>query len=248
MLLPRARINNTELSLASKLKQIYKRYVEDVIEKLKPQVVEEAIRPIAIDPLGDRYRTTIYAAIYNSKKIGAEIAAKYISKQIKRPIQARFFDTRITSILKDRTILIVDKHIVPNMENRFKSIINQGMAEGATAKQVIDRLTMLKGNYNTIARTEINSAANEASHLTAINELSAIGGVGKFVKGWQTAEDEKVRDSHQAAGRNYGAGHEIPLDDEFVLESDSVMFPAEYGKAPEEVINCRCNEYIVPIL
>ena len=246
-LVPRTRANNIERGLASNLKAIYNRFREDIIAKLEPMMVgeiNEALRPIAIDPLGDRYKNQIYQVIVAGKLNAAEMAAKYISRQFKKPIRPRFFNTRIVDVMKDRALLIVKKNIMPNMENRFKAIITRGIREGATTKQVIGHLKMITGNYNTIAMTEIASAASEASHMQALDALQQTNAVGAFLKGWHTAQDEDVRDSHQQAGEDYGEGNEIPVTEQFQVGTETLNFPAEYGRDPKEVINCRCNEYM----
>lgn len=91
-----------------------------------------------------------------------------------------------------------------------------------------------------IARTELIGAVNGGSHAVAsiVSQASAAGPA--LLKIWLTAEDEAVRDTHAAAGDDYGAGSGIPLDEAFSVGGDELMFPGDQDGSPEEVINCRC--------
>ena len=242
-IVPRQLINSYELNLQRKLESIWKSVKADAIKRLKAEY-KEAYIPMNVNSAGKPYRNDIFTALYAAKKQSAIATTNYISRQMQRNVSGTFFNEKIIPTIQERSFLITDKNILPGMENRLKDALIQGMKQGATLAQLTDKLDMLQGNFTTIARTETHSAAAEAGFDVATNELNIIGGLNLFKKGWQTADDEKVRDSHQDAGQDYGDGNEIDMDDEFELADDSVMFPGEYGKAPEEVINCRCNYYI----
>lgn len=92
-----------------------------------------------------------------------------------------------------------------------------------------------------IARTELIGAINAAAHAlgTISNEYTPAGGA-PLLKIWLTAEDEKVRDTHVAAGDAYGAGSGIPLGAAFQVGDSAMQFPGDQNGAAEEVCNCRC--------
>ena len=244
---PRSRINNIETGLRIKLKAIYTKIFDGWRKQIQVAEAFREAQPIAVNKIGEQYRNDMYVAVFGAKRKAAQAAVNAVGRQTRnKGLDTRFFNQRILPALKRRTLLVVDQHIVEGMEARVKAILSQGMMEGATQEQIIAHLDGIKGNYATIARTETHSAANEAGYEAATQTLDAIGGVTKFVKGWQTSEDEDVRETHVRAGEDYGEGREIPVEQNFKVGAVEMPYPGEYGSAPEEVINCRCNYYIVP--
>jgi hypothetical protein len=78
----------------------------------------------------------------------------------------------------------------------------------------------------TIARTEMGSVSSEA-RMDAYKENDV-----QYVE-WSNAHDDKVRESHVAAGEQ-GA---IQLGEKFV---NGLTMPNEPGAPASECINCRC--------
>jgi hypothetical protein len=94
-----------------------------------------------------------------------------------------------------------------------------------------------------IVRTEVGRAYQIAGQGEL--ERAAEAGV-KVRKYWLTAEDERVREEHQAAGDEYGLGDAIPWDEPFVVGGESLMFPKDPNGSAGNTINCRCAS--VPVV
>lgn len=244
---PRVKIDRLEAGLSRELKNILYKVLDEAIDKLRPFTGKEAYLPINVDAIGDAYETDIFAAISKYKRRAAETAAIHVSNKLNVPFDKRYFNNKLLPVLNDRTFKIVTTKITKTISDDIKNAIQNGLKQGASAEQIIKHLDSLETNHRTIARTEINAAANDASFDVATKELSEIGLIGTAVKGWQTSNDEKVRDAHIEAGNSYGSGNEISVGDPFVVMGEEVMFPADYthGSAGN-IINCRCSYYILP--
>ena len=98
----------------------------------------------------------------------------------------------------------------------------------ATVARALSRAFGLdSGRALMIARTEIGSAMNAAA------QAGYVAG-GATHKGWLSARDDRVRDSHQDVD-----GEIVPIEQAF---SNGLMHPSDPNGPPEEVINCRCTE------
>jgi len=93
---------------------------------------------------------------------------------------------------------------------------------------------MSPARAETIARTEINRACAYAHEQNAEKMQQVADDAGMVVlKRWSTAQDEKVRESHQRAGLEGW----IKADAKF---SNGLSRPYEPGAAAGETVNCRC--------
>lgn len=244
---PRVKIDRLERGLDKELGNIFHKIINEVIDKLKPYVVKEAYIPINVDAVGAEYQTDIYATISKYKTRAVQTAAVHVANQLGVPLDVRYVNEKLLPAIKERTFKIVTTSITPTISDTLKEVLKNGIEQGASAEQIIKHFDMLELNHRTIARTEINSAANDASFELATKELSSIGLIGTAVKGWQTSNDEKVRDAHIQAGENYGRGNEIPVAELFNVGGENIMFPADYSQGSAgNIINCRCSYYILP--
>src|SRR5947209_18797636 len=89
----------------------------------------------------------------------------------------------------------------------------------------------------TIAERETTSAFNTGRFL-------GMKAANVEKKGWQTADDEKVRPAHAQAETDYAKG--IPIDQPFIVGEEPLMYPGDASGSPGNTINCRC--YSFPIL
>jgi hypothetical protein len=82
----------------------------------------------------------------------------------------------------------------------------------------------------TIARTEVNSAYNEARQAR-FNES------GYTHKAWVNSGDDKVRHAHLV-----GIGY-IPIDEPFNVGGEDMLYPLDdsLGASAGNIINCRCR-------
>jgi len=134
-----------------------------------------------------------------------------------------------------------------NINDTTKEALRKTLSDGIDAGESIPELSKRVGEvYNqardyrtdTIARTETISASNEAN----LEVYRQSGVVNK--KGWLSAMDERTRDTHIEAGREYNDAGAIKLNEDFFIGAGRGSAPGQIG-LPEEDINCRCTIYPV---
>jgi len=157
-------------------------------------------------------------------------------------LRARDADDR-KRLLTDRGIESFAK-ISATHSDRILTQIANGVSKNETIDQIADRIAetfrdpdAVMGKARTIARTETLTAVS-IGQAAAVQNAKEILGDG-LLKAWITADDERVRDSHDLAQAD-GA---IPVDKDF---SNGLGHPRELGAPAEEVINCRCTLVMIP--
>lgn len=127
--------------------------------------------------------------------------------------------------------------------DRYRAVLRRGVRQGLSIQAIRDEILDLelprisRARAVLIARTEVNSAANQA----ALSVYRSTAGVIQF-KGWLNARDGKVRPSHRYAGI-------VPVEAPFVLPSGArLMYPGDgsLGAPVSELAHCRCT--MVPII
>jgi SPP1 gp7 family putative phage head morphogenesis protein len=87
----------------------------------------------------------------------------------------------------------------------------------------------------TIARTEVLTAVS-LGQAAAMKDAAKV--VPDLQKMWISANDDRVRDSHEMLH-----GDIVPHGKEF---DNGLQFPRDPSGPPEEVINCRCTWIMLP--
>ena len=140
-------------------------------------------------------------------------------------------DPELMAVIVNRAAKIT--RITDTIKGQVRNQLGRGLDEGETIIQLRDRVRsvfrMADKRALLIARTETTAAMNEG-------ELVTFKKAQVEKKGWITAHDEEVRESH-AENERQGA---ISVESAF---QNGLMFPGGDGPA-EEVCNCRCT--IVP--
>jgi hypothetical protein len=116
-------------------------------------------------------------------------------------------------------------------------------AMGKVAKLIKDPKTFGRAftRAEAIVRTETNRVFSMAAHGRSNEADKALKLTGQRVmKYWLTAEDDRVRPTHYAAGKRYTADRPIPLDEPFLVGGEELMFPQDPAGSAAETINCRC--------
>ncbi|HET54365.1 MAG TPA: phage portal protein [Ignavibacteria bacterium] len=125
---------------------------------------------------------------------------------------------------------------------QLKAIMEQGINEGKTvkeiAKEINNRYTptsedfINNGRATAISRTEVSRAANKASHNIILE-------TGASEHGWFTALDERVRITHAVMH-----GTMLPISVSFIVGGEELQYPGDDRGSAENVICCRCIEFI----
>jgi len=104
-------------------------------------------------------------------------------------------------------------------------------------KNLLDKLTDLsRSRAMRIARTETGKVENWGQ-LEGYKQSEFID-----KKGWMSAFAEGTRDSHKAADAKYSE-QTIPLDEPFIVDGESLMYPGDPAGSAGNVINCLCTTY-----
>lgn len=135
---------------------------------------------------------------------------------------------------KELTRVIGRLHRSPEFQ-----ILNERQASRILKSQVKD---LSDWRAKAIVRTEANAAANFATEQTALDMY----GKDALKKWWSTSGDERVRDSHVAAGINYSRSKAIDVDKDFIVGGDYMKRPST-GSIAANNVNCRCNAIYEPV-
>jgi uncharacterized protein with gpF-like domain len=122
--------------------------------------------------------------------------------------------------------------------DEIDAILREGFKEGIPVNEMAKQLSEKFASFEQyraplIARTETAAASNFAD-LEYVKQVGLEDSVKKI---WLTAQDEKVRDSHVQAGKDYVDG--IAIDENFNVGGDEMDAPGNGSDAGEN-INCRC--------
>lgn len=127
---------------------------------------------------------------------------------------------------------------------RIMRQIQQGVAKNETIDQVASRVAgtfrdpeKMAAKAKTIARTETLTAVSIGQAAAMENAQEVFK--GEMKKAWITANDERVRETHEGAQQD-GV---IPADEEF---SNGLKYPRDLNGGPGETINCRCTLVMIP--
>lgn len=123
----------------------------------------------------------------------------------------------------------------------LRSTLSEGVSAGETIPQLAARvsetyMTATASRAKMIARTETIAASNEGA-LESYRQTGL-----KVKKAWLSANDERTRETHIQAGKEYDDDGAIPLDAPFIVGSGSGAGPGLIDD-PAESVNCRCSVY-----
>jgi HK97 family phage portal protein len=213
------------------------RTVSDNINKLKAYPVKAGVGVNIIfnsneenERLRNMVRTYIEEAVKSGVALGynelnSALDWNMMSPNILRSIERRIFD--------------LPKYVNDGTAQLLNDAIAEGVKLGESIDKIADRVNEIY-NYSErfravrIAQTEVIGAANEGQLLSYV-ELGADG------KEWITANDERVRESHQIDGQTVG------VTESFTLNSGvKLQMPGERHAPVEEIVNCRCN--VAPVI
>lgn len=122
------------------------------------------------------------------------------------------------------------------------STIERGIDDGKTVQQIADDLRSKFSNIEEIGARAMTIARTEALTAVSIGQAAAMKDASRVVpdlmKMWVSADDDRVRESHEALH-----GDIVKHDADF---ANGLQFPRDPSGPAEEVINCRCTWIMVP--
>ena len=120
--------------------------------------------------------------------------------------------------------------------------IENGIDEGKTVKEISDDLRAKFSDIKEIGSRAMTIARTEVLTAVSLGQAAAMKDAAKVVpdlqKMWISANDDRVRDSHEVLH-----GDIVPHGKEF---DNGLQFPRDPSGPPEEVINCRCTWIMLP--
>lgn len=136
--------------------------------------------------------------------------------------------------LLDKVGQRIQAGIADAIQAQIVDAIQTGYQEGHSVAKVAAAIRsktseIAKPRAQMLARTDLIALANGGSLAAA-----SLSGAAQF-KVWTTAEDERVRDTHQEAD-----GQTVPIDAPFTVGGEECQYPGDPNLSDEEACNCRC--------
>jgi len=150
---------------------------------------------------------------------------------IKLELSWSIFNTAAVQMLDRRLDKIGDiiETIREDVRLTLKGAIEDGITDAEAASEIGKVFNVAKGRANTIARTEIGGAVNDA-------DIAAYLDVGFLYHSWLPTFDAEVRDSHRI-GMDGNAGETVAIGEPF---SNGLLYPHDPAGPADQTINCRC--------
>jgi HK97 family phage portal protein len=135
----------------------------------------------------------------------------------------RFVFTDVMETALQKRAEMFSESIIATTTDQLQNAFKESLDAGESRDQLVNRINELytditKGRAETIARTEVHNAVQEAN-------LFGYKQAGLPIKIWVTVGDDRVREEHRSID-----GEERPIDMPF---SNGLQYPNE--------INCRCS-------
>lgn len=158
-------------------------------------------------------------------------------KEINSGVDFDLYDPKAVKYIEKRLSEHLGQKITDQVLNALQQELEDGYEAGEGIPQIMERVEAVydaaKGyQAERLARTEIVGSSNYGAQL-------AYSQAGVELKSWMAALDERTRESHIEAHRQYQA-EPIPVDAEFEVGDGAGPCPGAIGLA-EEDINCRCT-------
>lgn len=137
------------------------------------------------------------------------------SERLKLERRIRSADNAIADLNKNKSIIVA--------ENLRKKIKDDAVARSELI------------SFQNVGLAEAWSREKEAE---VINNAGLISSTGKLIttqKKWVATLDSKTRTAHRAAD-----GQTIPIQDNFIVDGESLKFPRDPAGSAKNIINCRC--------
>lgn len=215
-------------------------------------------------PRVDRVLMTAREGAVNTYKLTQDITAtvdqitQYLDVPLRQRLEALYFDTA-TRFIKRRaeqvkgetpsdipelaawnaeTVALRVNRISRATRNSLRDLIRNALAQNLGIADVIKLMQkapiFTQTRATLIARTELYTAANAATHFSMRLEYDP----AQLLKEWCCFGDESVRTSHNTPELQ----QRIPYAQPFVVDNFEMQFPGDtsFGAPAREITNCRC--------
>jgi HK97 family phage portal protein len=214
-------------------------------EKDKNKDLARRIEKALAGKYEEEWQNTIAKTLKQSVDVGYDQQLEFVFNQAARTevevLRARDSNKRRASL--SARGLESFSSISKTHTDRIISEIAKGQEAGESITAIMRRVAdslgtpgQLAGKAETIARTETLTAVSIGQAAAMKNAAEVIPGLKK---GWMSAGDSRVRDSHAAVN-----GEVIDADEKF---SNGLAHPRDTNAGDAgEVINCRCSLILIP--
>lgn len=215
-------INSYTPRIKKELDDTYSRVAEAIAngEAWEHLVTDDGIRKILSENFNETggYINGKYSSRYNIPQDSAVVLGLVMNRGLNDRldrIAAQTDGEDFTGVTKNKI-----QDIVTNSETPAEDIKNIKTRKRARA----------------IAKTETGIAQAIGESYT-MDKVASIHPVKKY---WVGRIDDKIRDSHLAATRDYNEGSPIDMNRPFSVNGILMMHPRDYAAPPSETANCRC--------
>jgi hypothetical protein len=228
-------------AVTNALKQQYGHYVFWLREK-GPQYVLAHPEGNLIDGVMPKVIETIYV------KAGIAMASvtyrelKRLPKKEQKAFNLGFNAQWTAAIINYFQMNLFNKVVLPiaqTTQDYIFRVLSNGIAEGWSYERMVEEINRkdyLNGRVERILRTEVNRAVNYGQQVASDSYEY------KTNKRWLSVHDERTRHPHLDAD-----GQTVAVNGMFNVGGEELEFPGDPSAKPENTINCRCVEEIVPL-
>lgn len=237
-----------------RLKPIYTDIIDEIVSKtMNYAKAQESLRVKEADfsrpdisKIVDDHAEDIEAVLLPNATNAARFTVNSVLSAFASKYSAEFFNKAVRPVIANRIFKIVTTEITASIEQSLKEKFNTAIQDGWSLDKLEKNLSELKGNYATIARTEILSASSQAERIQTSHEVAQLGVAARTVKEWHISGSGKERDSHIDASIKYGPGSGIPYSDDFIINSptggtEAAFAPMDARLSAGNFINCQCH-------
>lgn len=197
---------------------VFLKQIMQYMDKHKPEM-----KNLLVDSVQRAAERGAEGTVRDAQMAGIDVRFEKLNPEVKRRLANQVFTA------SDSTLGRIKGDLMEGLRQAY----DKGLGIDDAVSLMRDKFGQFEDyELSRIARTEINSAQNTASH-DKIKELTNY-------EQWWTAEDEWVRSSHQMVH-----GEIVRVGDTF---SNGLKHPGDKSGPIEEWVNCRCRPlpFIIP--
>ena len=233
---------NLELTLFSRLQKLIHRFIRNQARALESNLYFPYRANVEFsDKLKDLLRMHYRRVFLSIYERNSNVLSNLAQKQEAFDFSNVDFEQLVNGYIANHELVL--SGISTTLSKRLTRIIEDGMAEGLTLRQIAGKLrdssiTLSRARAYTIARTETHNAASWANHKYHVEIRDNLD--IELVKKWVAVSDGRTRPEHRAAN-----GQTVPMDGKFVLTHPK-LGEVQMDRAGDEAggiyhtINCRC--------